>query len=224
MVGGMFSLLRSLTMCKISSYSFESSDEPLRGLHDHLEAGVSCHRAGMHTVVAASDYFWLGVFINNYLEAHSTISQGCAGGSRSFRKVLVEHNSISPSNCHIQHSYNLLFFSKYEHSVQTRESGAAIGRLPCPLLAAPTARVTQATLWSFLQTSLSVQTFSGRPDLTGLAELCSGCPPPDGMCSLTSLRRMLVTDRLSQGIQPQIARLLWSCRSKCRSLLLVRML
>lgn len=112
MVGGMFSLLRSLTMCKISSYRFESSDEPLRGLHDHLEAGVSCHRAGMHTVVAASDYFWLGVFINNYLEAHSTISQGCAGGSRSFRKFLVEHNSISPSNCHIQHSYNLLFFFK----------------------------------------------------------------------------------------------------------------
>lgn len=114
MVGGMFSLLRSLTMCKISSYRFESSDEPLRGLHDHREAGVSRHQAGMCTVAAASDYFWLGVFINNYLEAHSTISQGCAGGSRSFRKVLIEHNSVSRSNCHIPSNSILLTFSFFQ--------------------------------------------------------------------------------------------------------------
>lgn len=93
---GVFFSLHSLKVCKISSYRFEASNL-LRGLPDCLGADVSCHRVGTQAMIAFKNYFYLRLCISNCLEAHSQISQGCAGGSRHFKKAKY----LSPSNCEV---------------------------------------------------------------------------------------------------------------------------
>ena len=94
--GGLFFLLHSLKVCKISSYRFEASNL-LGGLPHCLGADISCHRVGTQAMIAFKNYFYLSMCISNWLEAHSKISQGCTGGSRHFKKAKY----FSPSNCEV---------------------------------------------------------------------------------------------------------------------------
>lgn len=156
-------------MCKIFSYRFEPSNKRLRRLHDHLEAGVFCHRVGTQVMVPFYNDFSLGMFINKCLETCSNIRQGHEGGSRYFKKkVIVQNKYVSPSKCKniSEQNFGTFSFLKRIRTLYISGNQDAIRNLSCPLLAPVHIPVVSGGLCDFLLTTLSVQKHSSCPDYT----------------------------------------------------------